>query len=122
MKANSMVLNPKAKIKGKLKCSHCGEKIVEVSTEHENEFQCGCEELVEFEIPVYGEDDKDNKGDVSGGDSVDPILDGLDSISDDIEFTSCSRCGGTGTVSVYFGYMGGSRECSKCGGTGRVTI
>lgn len=52
MQATELVLNPRSDIIGSLKCSICDEEIVEVSTEHENRFECGCNHLIKFEIPT----------------------------------------------------------------------
>ena len=107
MDPNKLTLNPGADISGKLVCSHCGEEIVEVATDKENRFECGCEEIVEFDIPT--EDHTTEKTDSSIVDS-----------SDISETYDCPMCRGTGVQSVYLGEVGGTVECDNCDGTGKI--
>lgn len=52
MESNNLVLNPGADATAHPICPNCEEKIVELSTGHENRFTCGCNQLIEFDIPV----------------------------------------------------------------------
>lgn len=100
MEPNGLVLNPRSKRSGELKCSRCGEKVVEVSGHYENRFECGCDGLVEFEIPVE---------DKSGDNDEDSIIEDVYTISkpdkqkcpmcyDGVESSECTYCNGTGEV------------------------
>jgi ribosomal protein S27AE len=113
MEPNSLVLNPRSERNGELKCSRCGEKVVEVSGHHENRFECGCDGLVEFEIPVKGNDDKDNL-------DIDAIIDNDYTVHEEQDVIECPICKGSGTTSVSLGKLSGTVECDNCGGTGEV--
>jgi len=52
MKPNDLSLNPRSHIEAYPKCPLCDEHIYEVSGDAENKFECGCEEVVKFTIPV----------------------------------------------------------------------
>ena len=52
MKANELILNPRSDMEVYPKCPLCNQHIYEVSGDAENKFECGCEEVVKFTIPV----------------------------------------------------------------------
>lgn len=52
MKPNDLTLNPRSDIKAYPKCPLCGEHIYETSGDAQNKFECGCDEVVKFTIPV----------------------------------------------------------------------
>ena len=111
MNPNEITLNPGSDISGKLVCSHCGEEIKEVSYENQNRFECGCEKPVKFEIPT---EDKTSSEDSDADDWLD-----LDKPSENLyNYGDCSKCGGSGEVTIYLGKTGGIVECDRCGGTG----
>lgn len=82
MKPNRIKLNPRRDVSANPLCPRCGEKIKEVSTEHENWFECGCEQLIEFKFEV-----KKNKG-IDVGESDSGILEDKNSGEKDSGYNS----------------------------------
>lgn len=110
MDPNKVVLNPKADESANLVCSRCNEEIVEVSTENQNWFKCGCDGLVEFSTKIDDHTDSDEN-----------LLDEIDSIEElgSDGYKDCWKCGGSGVLSSSLGEYGGSTECDVCGGDGK---
>lgn len=112
MDPNKLTLNPGADIDGKLVCSHCGEEIVEVATDKQNYFKCGCEQRVEFDIPTVDHTSSDEEDDWLPDDGF----------VANYEDRSCSKCDGTGVVTLYLGQVSGTVECDRCDGSGEEPI
>lgn len=52
MEPNELTLNPHSDTTATPICPLCEEEIQELSSDVENRFVCGCNKLIEFEIPV----------------------------------------------------------------------